>query len=99
MHDLRTIIIQLLLGVWRHSDGPAKRGVSGELHRLFGPNKCRAGECFRWVCLTCQLYRCVPTKSAFARFVLQGQLEAVALPGAYEAGDRTDADVVFNDGQ
>ena len=38
-------------------------------------------------------------KSAFARFVLQGQLEAVALPTAYEAGDRTDADVVFNDGQ
>jgi phosphatidylinositol 4-phosphatase len=41
---------------------------------------------------------CTP-QSAFARFVLQGQLEAVALPSSSEAGDRTDADVIFNDGQ
>ncbi|KAF8508378.1 SacI homology domain-containing protein [Gautieria morchelliformis] len=51
---------------------------------------------FRVNCIDC-LDRTNVVQSAFARSVLQDQLAAVALASAYEAGDRTEADVVFND--
>lgn len=41
----------------------------------------------------------ITPKSAFARFVLQSQLEAVAVENAYETGDRSEADIIFNDGE
>jgi hypothetical protein len=38
-------------------------------------------------------------KSAFAKHVLQSQLEAVAVQNTYDSRDQSDADVVFNDGE
>ncbi|KAF8510997.1 SacI homology domain-containing protein [Hysterangium stoloniferum] len=51
---------------------------------------------FRVNCIDC-LDRTNVVQSAFARYVLQNQLEAVAVQNAYESGDRSDPDVVFND--
>jgi len=51
---------------------------------------------FRVNCIDC-LDRTNVVQSAFARSILQTQLEAVAVQGAYETGDRSEADIVFND--
>ncbi|KIJ26452.1 hypothetical protein M422DRAFT_272497 [Sphaerobolus stellatus SS14] len=51
---------------------------------------------YRVNCIDC-LDRTNVVQSAFARNVLQSQLEAVAVQGAYQTGDRSEADIVFND--